>query len=532
MRPARFLLVVGVAVGALVLLALWAAGSGRNLALLPVYRSFSLGALTAACGLALVAAGLYSRASGIYRAFPRPASTGLCFLCFGSALALGSPGGLWLVTPMAVLASISWYMGGGEGFRPAGVPAFLHLPADQDARADWSDRISVVVLVLLAWLALYEAVMALGIPRDAVSLVTPWESGWPVWEWTEVFYIGTYPFVAAVPFVLPTRRQLRIFTRQAWAAMAVNLPVFLLLPFISPPRPFVPHSWLGELLLWERRYDSASNAFPSFHVTWAILAALAYSRAWPRLRCLWRGAGLSIALSTITTGMHAVADAGAAAAVCWAVARLEDLRAAMGGAAERLSRAWRKAPLGPFIVHHHGLFAGLAAAVTVGIAGGLWSRSGAVVPRDAAEVWGVLAVLALAAPWGWAVFRLRLLVKGEERGLVPSTLLSFLAWDMAIGLFLLRMWSLDAAPSLIAGMALLLAGCGRFAEGKGAPFRQREGILAFAAGALLTCVPTRAVFPPVDLGAPVVASALAAGCAAVVLLGVEYRYPGERVEGW
>jgi membrane-associated phospholipid phosphatase len=527
-KTMRFARALGAAAAALALLALWAEESGRNLALLPVYRSLPLGMMAAGAGLALASSGLYSRSSALYRVLPHPVSAGLCLLCLGPALALGSAGGLWLVTPMAALAALSWYLGREEQGNVAS--AFLHLPADENAPADWSDRVSVVVLVLLAWLVLYEAVMALGIPRDAVSLATPWEKSWPVWEWTELFYIGTYPFVAAVPFVLPTRRQLRLFTRRAWTAMAINLPVFLLLPFISPPRPFVPRTWLGDLLLWERRYDSASNAFPSFHVTWAILAALAYSRAWPRWRFLWWALGAGIALSTITTGMHTLADVAAAVAVCRAVARMEGVRGAVGAAAKRLSRAWRRAPLGPFVVHHHGLFAGLAAAVTVAIAGGLWSWSGTMVPRDAGEAWGALAVLALAAPWGSAVFRLRLLVKGEERGQVPARLLPFLAWDLAIALFLLRLWSLDAAPSLVAGTALLLAGCGRFVEGKDDRVRQRQAALAFAAGALFTCVPTRAVFPPVYLGAPVAAAALAAGCAAVVLLGVEFRLPGERRE--
>jgi hypothetical protein len=537
-RFSRLLAAAAFAVGALALLALWARGSSPSVPL-PAYRSLSLGLLAAALGLGLVTAGLFARwgekeglsagpwppvrriSTGVYRLLPHPIAAGFCFLCFGSALALGSPGGLWLVVPMVVLAAIAWYLGRGEDPRPDHAPAFLHIPEEDDVPPSLSDRWSVGILVLFAWLAIYEAIMALGIPADAHSLATAAESGWPVWEWSELFYIGTYPFVMAVPFAMRTRRQLRVFTRQAWAAMALALPMFLLLPFISPPRPFTATSPLGELLLWERKYDAASNAFPSFHVTWALLSALAWSRAWPRLRALWWMLGLAIAASTVTTGMHTIADVASAVAVVFLVTRLDAVRAAARGGAEAMARTWRSARRGALVIHHHGLYSGLAAGAAVGLAG-------ALVPwGEEADLWLLAGVAAIALPWAGAALRLRALVGGGGPESIPADFFPFLAWDLATGIFLLRLWSLDAAPTLIAGVWLLLAGCGWFAEGRAAPALQRRGVLAFLAGAFLTTVPSHGLFPPPSLSWTLAGAAAAAGAVSFLVFGVEYR-PGER----
>jgi len=52
---------------------------------------------------------------------------------------------------------------------------------------------AVSLAALLPWLVLYEAVVHLGIPQDAIVAYLPFESRLPVLQWTEVFYISVLP---------------------------------------------------------------------------------------------------------------------------------------------------------------------------------------------------------------------------------------------------------------------------------------------------------------------------------------------------
>jgi protein-S-isoprenylcysteine O-methyltransferase Ste14 len=139
----------------------------------------------------------------------------------------------------------------------------------------------------------------------------------------------------------------------------------------------------------------------------------------------------------------------------------------------------------------------------------------------------LLAAIALEAPWLQAIGRARCLVQGcchggpapealgirywrdrsrvcslaDLRGipLHPTPLYSMLA-NVVTGILLLRLWSLGAAPGLIAGGYLLLAGAARFVEEsyRGEPqtlviaglrIYQWLAMLSFVMGAFLTTVP-------------------------------------------
>lgn len=460
------------------LLVLWARAAASNVGLPAVTSPIGWGvaaaglalALWAMAALAVLGRGLPMNAypppvlvtRGPYALVAHPIYLGFVLACAGVAVGTGSAAGLWLVTPVVALGCAALVLGyeGPDlrarfGDRPK---PFLRLPDGGSEAPSAADRVSVYALVLLPWLVLYEAVQALGVAPDAVALLLPGEDGWPVWESTELVYASTYLFVALAPLAAVSRADLRRFAWRGWAATALVVFLWLVLPVAAPPRPFEPAGPLGALLAFERRWDSAACAFPSFHVVWAFLAAPAFSTRFPRARRVAWAWAWAIALSCVTTGMHTLADVVAGLAAAFVVFRLPRIWEALRAAAERLANSWREWDFGAVRVINHGGWAALGTLIGIGLASalaggpqtqavllvafsglagaGLWAQFvegsprllrpygyyggvlgvvvGAVLAKVllGADAWVLLGAFAVAAPWIQAAGRLRCLVQG------------------------------------------------------------------------------------------------------------------------
>ncbi|HVT57825.1 MAG TPA: prolipoprotein diacylglyceryl transferase family protein [Thermoanaerobaculia bacterium] len=463
------------------LLIVWARAA-EPMVRLPVLRAPVTGVALAAVGLVLLLAGTAALwryggglpmnafpppryvTGGIYRWLSHPIYVAFSALCAGLSLAVGSAAGLWLVSPLVMLASAALVVGYERPdlrrrFGTQVRTPLMHLPlaGDGEERPAASEVVSVYILVFLPWLLLYEAVGALGVPPDAVSGYFGWEWRLPVWEASELVYISTYPFVLLAPLLAKNRRELRRFALQGLAATALGVFAFLLVPLVSPPRPFVPQGLLGRLLLWERQLDFPTAAFPSFHVFWAFLAAhliAARGRGWRAAATAWAAL---IAVSCMTAGNHALADVLGGLALFALASHLGAVWEALRRGSERVANSWREWRIGPLRVINHGAYAfgaallgelivgalvgakGLAAsalAAACGLIGAaLWAQgiegsprllrpfgyygfvTGAVAgallaPAVGCETLLLLAALATAAPWAQAVGRLRCLVQG------------------------------------------------------------------------------------------------------------------------
>jgi protein-S-isoprenylcysteine O-methyltransferase Ste14 len=399
---------------------------------------------------------------GIYGFVSHPIYIGFVLICGGAAVATGSASGLWLTTPVVAMACGALVLGYERlDMRKRFSGVELHnrfLPADDCLPPSNQDRIRCFLIVFLPWCVFYEAVVHLGVPRDAVVANRPFDFRLPVWQWTEVLYVSVYPIVLLVPFVISTRSALRRFCLRALVSMAIVFPIFLCIPLVSPPRLFVATSFWGNLLHWEQTVDSAAAAFPSYHVIWAFLAAgaLGSKGRWQAL--VWSLWAMLVSISCITTGMHALIDVAAGLVLTAFLFHLEEFWFHLRKVSERIANSWKEWWIGPVRIIDHGAFA--AAGVFAGIliietclgpekkviplaifAGGtivaaFWAQViegspallrplgfyggllGATVGAILAaawthtNIWLALSALCVAAPWIQGLGRLRCLVQG------------------------------------------------------------------------------------------------------------------------
>ena len=404
---------------------------------------------------------------GVYAVLPHPIYVGFTFVVLGVSMASRSPSGLWVLTPFVALGSAALLWGYElpdlEHRFCARPRAWLSSPEDASRTPTVAERISATLVTVGSFCALYELVTLLGAPRDGIETYFAFERTWPVVLASYPFYASTYVAAILASWAPRSARELRRYVLRAWVSLALIFPVFFFVPFIVPPRPFVSASVLGQALLFERAQDSPAGALPSYHVVWAFLAASTFARRWPKMRAVCMVWAMAVAASCVLTGMHSLADVAAGLVVALLVLRWEEVWEGMRRATEHLANSWREWRFGPVRVISHGVYAGLASAVGVGlvahlsgsiaaaffawlgglIGAGLWAQYiegspallrpygyyggvlGIVLAAFAAPLfglspWVVLGASSVAAPWVQALGRLRCLVQGCCHG-APSS---------------------------------------------------------------------------------------------------------------
>jgi protein-S-isoprenylcysteine O-methyltransferase Ste14 len=312
--------------------------------------------------------------NGIYAFTRHPIYFGAVMISFGLSIVFRSASGFWLVSPLFTLMVVTYVVGfendrtqsifGIQDYKP-----FLSLPDASSDTPSFIERISSYFLVFIPWLLSYEAFIYIGSPNDAISTTLPFEEHWPIWEFSEIFYAFTYLFVLSVPLIIKTREQLRCFIVDAWFATITAGIIYLVFPFIVRQRVFVPQSFLGHLILFERSVDGVTGALPSFHVIWAFLSARYFARSVMRYKWIWYFLAILISVSCITTGSHSLLDVVAGFGMfiiiiyrpqIWNYIRLQT---------ERLSNSWHEWRWGPVRIINHGFYGGAAGFVGMLLAG-------------------------------------------------------------------------------------------------------------------------------------------------------------------
>ena len=159
--------------------------------------------------------------------------------------------------------------------------------------------------------SLYFGIGHLTFSRSTEMLRTRLDDAIPFWPWTSWFYLPIYAAIFVISIAGFRRREM--FDR---ALKAVALVMFLgalchLLiraeyprPILSPPYPDLSYRFMA----WVQRVDRPGNVFPSLHVAQTSTLAFLLCRDRPRWGRLAVFLGALLALSTLTTKQHFIAD--------------------------------------------------------------------------------------------------------------------------------------------------------------------------------------------------------------------------------
>ena len=338
--------------------------------------------------------------NGIYAFTRHPIYSGAAMITFGLSAATRSGSGFWLVSPIFTLLMVAYVAGfenektrsafGIQDYKP-----FLSLPAESDILPSFSDRISSSFLVFLPWLIVYEAFIFIGTTRDAIITNLPFEKHLPIWEFSVVLYSFYFLFFLSVPLVIKTRKQLRCFITDMWFALIIVGIIYLVFPMIVKQKDFLPHSFLGRLILFERSLDGESGALPSCHVIWAFMSATYFRRSFVRFKWIWYCLAVLISVSCITTGAHSLLDVAAGYCTFLIIIYRQQIWNYIRLQAERLSNSWREWRIGPVRIINHGFYGGAA-----GFAGAL--LSGFFLGRQYALAGFLILIFVITGAGLWA----------------------------------------------------------------------------------------------------------------------------------
>jgi hypothetical protein len=341
--------------------------------------------------------------------------------------------------------------------------------------------------------------------------------------------------------------------------------IYLVFPLVIKQKDFIPHSFLGRLILYERSVDGESGALPSCHVIWAFLAAIYFSRSFVRFKWIWYALAVLISVSCITTGAHSFLDVAAGFCTFLIIIHRQQIWNYLDRQADRLSNSWREWRIGPLRIINHGFYSGAAGfteALLIGFFlgrkytlvgflilifvimavkllmqlvegslqlmrpfiyyGGLMSGIIACILANlifSIDIFILLASFVMAAPWVHAIGRLR----------CPQ--LYSIGINIVTGLVLIRLFNIEISSSFIVGIYLILKGTGRFVEESfrgeaqmpywaGMKISQWIAILYVLSGIIFTAIPNTAVlvFQPTLLS---LILAIGIGILVTVVLGVD-----------
>jgi membrane-associated phospholipid phosphatase len=160
------------------------------------------------------------------------------------------------------------------------------------------------------WLVYFLTMGNIAATLPTHDLRTSWDMAIPLWEWTVWIYDFCYLIPVFAIFAIKDGHLLNRLLVAIYTSTLLATAVYFLIP-ISYPDPVFGDSIAARFLEWQFAIDfqPGANKMPSLHVANAFLVWLAVrnrGRSWSAWYLI---AAILIALSTLTTKKHLMADA-------------------------------------------------------------------------------------------------------------------------------------------------------------------------------------------------------------------------------
>ena len=460
--------------------------------------------------------------NGPYQLFRHPIYWGFGLLIAGYFIITKSASGLWLVTPITILAMIALVMGYEaidlkKRFPNESITTMLDLPAKIKEPAGIRAR-----LVSLCWVAasliLSNLIITKLVGHTAALFGKPLALPFP----SENQYLNllTVLFILAIPFVIKRKDHLYSWAITSIIAIAISTFTALLYPAVGA------------------QYLPVKNAFvymvPIFLILLSVRSIFKQSKG---LGVLFSMIAVSLMMIQLTFSPSAVLHVNSSIIIFLLAAYYFHIWIFLKNASEKIANSWKEWIFGKVRVINHGFYVGfgtflgiLLAGILVGDAyawailmfafvvivfSALWAQViegseklkrpygyyGALVGIIFASLaiwamgfngWIIIGVISVVMPWVQGIGRFRCLVNGCCHGgkvanqdigiryfhyrsrvcgishlkgeLLHPTPLYAMIWLFLVGFILLSLWQHDFSPSFIFGLYLMLTGIGRFVE--------------------------------------------------------------------
>lgn len=384
--------------------------------------------------------------TGIYAWVRHPIYAGFSLICFGAACISQLTTAIYIVAPIAIAGCFAIVYGYerdaiNKHFGPREHRTLIGFFAGADRKLSRAEKTGAAITAFLPWIVIYEMNVLGGPSENWISTKTSVDAWTPIIRESAFAYAATYLFVGIVPFTINQSQQMRKFILDAVVAIMIAGFIFLVFPFYYEGKTVVGNDIGTAIIHFERSIDGTSGAFPSFHVIWALLAAIHLRGPGKYFRVLGWSIGIAISLSCFLTGIHSVLDvAGGAIVVLLAVNR-NYIWNAMNKFSERLANSWKEWRFGPLRIINHSLLAGISAAVGVALLCQLIPDITSVIIIGAASLIG-------AGLWGQ-------FIEGSAKMLRPFGYYGSIVGGMIGVLFAvtttdLSIWQITASLALVA----------------------------------------------------------------------------------
>jgi membrane-associated phospholipid phosphatase len=167
------------------------------------------------------------------------------------------------------------------------------------------------LLIGVIGFVIYQVMGRSDIGRSVTMLDTALDRALPFWTWTSWLY---EPLYVAIFLVGVLGFQSRFLYNRALVGICVNVVVGALGHYFVKaeyPRPVLPVPY-PDLSTWflakVHEIDPPGNVFPSLHVAHSFMISFVMAMDRPRLGRVMLGMSIVLALSTLTTKQHFVAD--------------------------------------------------------------------------------------------------------------------------------------------------------------------------------------------------------------------------------
>lgn len=130
----------------------------------------------------------------------------------------------------------------------------------------------------------------------------------PFVDWSVIIYLSAFLQVPLGLFWLTPKKHFGAIVLTALVMTLLHALFFWGWPTTLPRLDFQPTGWWVGLYNLMHTVDRPTNCFPSLHVAFAVLSAIAawhHSARWGKWWTFW---ALAIAVATLTTKQHYIAD--------------------------------------------------------------------------------------------------------------------------------------------------------------------------------------------------------------------------------